>query len=243
MKAIFERAFLAGTIVASIAMTTSLAAGAESATAAAPAMDHSSMTRGHSMQGADVAPGTQHDPGIGMRHDGGMVMMEHHRQMMAKMHGGAPSLPGQDAFGAIAEIVAMLEADPATDWSKVDIEALRQHLIDMNEVTLNAAAVAKPIEGGLEISVTGSGRSLAAIQRMVPAHAAEIDGSKGWSAKVSPLGNGVLLTVTASDPKEVQHIRALGFAGIMTSGSHHQAHHLAMAKGEPIHAAGAGHAH
>src|SRR5690242_19069721 len=102
----------------------------------------------------------------------------------------------------------------------------------MNEVTLNAAAVAKPIEGGLEISVTGSGRTLAAIQRMVPAHAAVTDG-----------GNGVLLTVTASDPQDVQHIRALGFAGIMTSGSHHQAHHLAMAKGEPIHAAGAEHAH
>src|SRR5207237_2968719 len=132
-----------------------------------------------------------------------------------------------------------LEADPATDWSKVDLEALRQHLIDMNEVTLNANAVAKPIEGGVEIRVTGAGRTLAAIRRMVPMHATEIDGSKGWSAKVSKLPDGVLLAVTATDVKEVAHIRGLGFAGIMTSGSHHQAHHLAIAKGESMHAAGA----
>ena len=37
---------------------------------------------------------------------------------------------GHDAFGAIQEIVQILDADPNTDWSKVDLEALRQHLID-----------------------------------------------------------------------------------------------------------------
>ena len=30
---------------------------------------------------------------------------------------------GQIAFAAIQEIVAILEADPQTDWSKVDIDA------------------------------------------------------------------------------------------------------------------------
>jgi hypothetical protein len=35
--------------------------------------------------------------------------------------------------------------------------------------------------------------------------------------------------------KETRHIRGLGFAGLMVSGSHHQAHHLALAKGEPMH--------
>ncbi|MFX5914869.1 hypothetical protein ABTE45_18800, partial [Acinetobacter baumannii] len=49
-----------------------------------------------------------------------------------------PTQPGQSAFAAILEIVALLEADPATDWSKVNIEALRQHLIDMDNVTLRA---------------------------------------------------------------------------------------------------------
>ena len=43
------------------------------------------------------------------------------------LHGGeglVPIMPGPDAFGTIQEIVRMLEADPATDWSKVNIGAL-----------------------------------------------------------------------------------------------------------------------
>src|SRR6266571_8018236 len=136
----------------------------------------------------------------------------------------------------------MLEADTKTDWSKVDLEALRQHLIDMNDVTLHADVVAKPVDGGLEMAVTGSGRTLAAIQRMVPAHATEINGRNGWTATTAMLDKGVLLRVTASNPKEVSHIRGLGFIGILASGSHHQAHHLAMAKGEFAHGGQAEHA-
>jgi hypothetical protein len=171
------------------------------------------------------------------------MMQRHHRDgrvPMASCPGmqagmAVPTMPGQDAFGAIQEIVRVLEADPKTDWSKVDLEALRQHLIDMNEVTLKADVAAKPINGGLEIAVTGSDRALAAIQRMVPAHAREINGLNGWSATTAPLSNGILLTVTAADPEEVQHIRGLGFTGLLVSGSHHQPHHLAMAKGEFMH--------
>jgi hypothetical protein len=44
---------------------------------------------------------------------------------------------GRDRSGGYW-IVQILDADPKTDWSKVDFEALRQHLIDMNEVTLKA---------------------------------------------------------------------------------------------------------
>ena len=166
-------------------------------------------------------------------------MMRQHQGMMpmgdhAGMHGAAttPTMPGQDAFGAIQEVVGILDADPKTDWSKVDLEALRQHLIDMNEVTLKADAAAKQIDGGLEIAVTGSGRTLVAIQRMIPAYAQTVNGLNGWTAKAATLPNGELLTVTATDPKEVQHIRGLGFIGLLASGSHHQPHHLAMAKGE-----------
>ena len=178
-----------------------------------------------------------HDPSQmpGMMQQHGAEMMDMHAKHAAQMHGANLAMPGQDAFGAIQEIVARLDADPNTVWSKVNLEALRQHLIDMNEVTLNANAVAKPIDGGLEIAVTGSGRTLAAIQSMVPIHAQEINGLNGWSAKTEPVTNGVLLIVTAKDPKEVQHIRGLGFIGILVSGSHHQPHHLAMAKGEFSH--------
>jgi hypothetical protein len=164
-------------------------------------------------------------------------MIEHsmHGQGAGQTGMSGPTMPGQDAFGAVQEIVRILEADPKTDWSKIDLEALRQHLIDMNEVTLKADAAAKPIDGGLEIAVTGTGRTLAGIQRMVPAHAQELNQLNGWNAKTEPLPNGVLLTVTSGDPKEVQHIRGLGFIGLLVSGAHHQPHHLAMAKGEFSH--------
>jgi hypothetical protein len=160
-------------------------------------------------------------------------MMQMHGQAEAKM----PMTSGQDAFGAIQEIVHLLEADPNTDWSKVNLEALRQHLIDMSEVTLNADATAKPIDSGFEATVTGKGRTVEAIQRMVPAHAQEIARThlNGWTAKTEQLPNGVVLTVTSDDPKQVQHLRGLGFIGFMVSGSHHQAHHLAIARGELVH--------
>jgi hypothetical protein len=149
--------------------------------------------------------------------------------------GIVPKEPGQDAFGTIQEIVQILDADPKTDWSKVNLEALRQHLVDMNEVTLKAEANPKEIDGGLEIAVTGSGRTLTAIQHMVPAWAQTMNGHLGWSTKAVELPNGELLTVTATSAREVQHIRGLGFIGLLVSGSHHQPHHLMMAKGEFSH--------
>jgi hypothetical protein len=111
---------------------------------------------------------------------------------------------------------------------------LRQHLIDMNEVTMRADAQKEPIENGLRIKVTGGGRTLEAIQRMIPAHAQDINGLYGWTVQAQAISNGEELTVTASNPSDVQKIRALGFMGIMVQGTH-QMHHLAMAKGEPLH--------
>jgi hypothetical protein len=166
-----------------------------------------------------------------MHHPGMTMPMDGHAGMPAT----TPTMPGQDAFGAIQEIVHILEADPKTDWSKVDLEALRQHLIDMNEITLKADETAKQIDDGLGIAVTGSGRTLVAIQRMVPAWAETMNGYKRWATKVAALPNGVELTVTAGDRKEVQHIRGLGFIGLLASGAHHQPHHLAMATGNFTH--------
>jgi hypothetical protein len=172
------------------------------------------------------------------------MMQRHHQQMMqmtdhnSQRKENMPGQPGQEAFGTIQEIVNILESDPNTDWSKANLDMLRQHLIDMNEVTLNAHAVTKTIDGGFEATVTGSGRTVEAIQRMVPAHANQIDQTclNGWSAKSMPLPNGVVLTVTSANPEELQHLRGLGFIGFMVTGSHHRVHHLSMARGEPIHA-------
>ncbi|HEY5732853.1 MAG TPA: hypothetical protein VIS50_03870, partial [Methyloceanibacter sp.] len=129
------------------------------------------------------------------------------------------------------EVVRLLEADPATNWSKVDIGALREHLIDMNEVTLDAATDEKPLDNGIQILVTGEGRTSDAIKRMVPAHAHTLSAT-GWNAKTEDLPNGVKLVVTSDDPSQVTKLKALGFMGIMVQGSHHQMHHLMMAKGE-----------
>jgi hypothetical protein len=159
-----------------------------------------------------------------------------HQGMHGQQSGaaGAPTMPGQDAFGTIQEIVQILESDPSTDWSKVNITALREHLIDMNEVTLHAAADVRATDNGIAISVTGAGRTRDAILRMVPAHVREL-ASGGWNAKTAELPNGVTLTVTANQAMPLAKLKALGFIGIMVQGGHHQPHHLMMAKGEFTH--------
>ncbi len=189
-------------------------------------------TGGHDQSGTGGAMPSMMQP------HGSMTMDMHamHAMHAWQMESAIPVSSGQDAFGAIQEIVARLEADPATDWSKVNLEALRQHLVDMNEVTLRADAAATPVAGGVAIAITGTGRTLAAIQRMVPAHAQEIDGLNHWRATTAALANGISLTVTSDDPKEVQKIRGLGFIGILVTGSHHKPHHLAIARGEFPHA-------
>lgn len=144
---------------------------------------------------------------------------------------GLPIMPGQDAFGAIQEIVRILESDTKTDWTKVNIGALREHLIDMNEVTLHAAASQRFVDNGIEITVTGEGRTLVAIKRMVPAHVNELH-EIGWNAKSDDLPNGVKLTVFASEAHPLTKLKALGFMGMMVQGGHHQPHHLMMAIGQ-----------
>src|SRR5271166_2493744 len=64
----------------------------------------------------------------------------HGQHMMNGMQpgGAVATQPGQAAFAAIQEIVQILVDDPKTDWSRVNIDALRQHLIDMNNMTLAA---------------------------------------------------------------------------------------------------------
>jgi hypothetical protein len=153
--------------------------------------------------------------------------------MMGQFGGmaGQPTMSGQAAFGAIQEVVRILEADPSTDWSKVNIAALRQHLIDMDEVTLRALVDERALDNGIEVTVTGEGRTLEAIKRMIPAHASELD-RLGWNARTEDLPNGVKLAVTSTDPKDAAKLNALGFMGIMVAGGHHQSHHLMMAKGE-----------
>jgi hypothetical protein len=143
--------------------------------------------------------------------------------------------PARARSRRLRKIVALLEADPNTDWSKVDIAALREHLVDMNELILNAVAEEEPIPGGLRITVTGEGRTLRAIRSMVPAHAVELAKIEGWQVEAVARDSGAMLSVTSADPEQEARIRGLGFFGLMATGAHHQAHHWAIATGQPMH--------
>lgn len=145
--------------------------------------------------------------------------------------GAVPTKPGQSAFAAIQEIVEILQADPRTDWSKVDIEALRQHLIDMNNVTLAARVASKPIDGGMRFVVTGNGDVRDSIRRMTSAHAATMDGVGSWNFRAQETDGGAIFEVRVP-PQDLVKLKALGFIGVMSLGMHHQEHHLMIARGQ-----------
>jgi len=141
-----------------------------------------------------------------------------------------PTQPGQGAFAAIQEIVEILESDPGTDWSKVNLGELRNHLVDMSNVTLSAIVAEKPVDGGLQFSVAGTGPVADSIRRMVTAHAATMNGVEGWTFKAANTKDGAILTVLVP-ARDIAKLRALGFFGVMTRGMHHQEHHLMLARG------------
>ena len=140
---------------------------------------------------------------------------------------------GQSAFAAIQEITAALMADPATDWTKVDIEALRQHLIVMDNVTLRADVASEEIDGGARVMVTSADPAvMASIRAMVMAHVATMNGVEGWDMQAEEVDGGAVMIVTGPD---TARIRGIGFIGLMTVGMHHQAHHLALASSQNPH--------
>lgn len=142
------------------------------------------------------------------------------------------SQPGQSAFGAIQEVVERLEADPNTDWSHVSIDALREHLIDMDEVTLHASIQVQPFAGGMRYSVSGEGRTRDAIQRMVIGHAQSMGDATHWTMTAQSAPAGAVVTVIAKQPSDLPRIRALGLLGMMSDGAHHQVHHWLLATGQ-----------
>jgi hypothetical protein len=157
-----------------------------------------------------------------------------HSAMHQQGHDGLKA-PGQAAFGAITEVVTRLEADPKTDWTKVDIARLRDHLVDMDEVFMRAQSQLADTSSGVRITVTGTGTTLAAIQRMVPAHARMMDGQRGWQSRTQQVDNGIQWQIDTPSQEERIKIRALGFFGLLTLGGHHAPHHWAMARGASLH--------
>lgn len=147
----------------------------------------------------------------------------------------APEQAGQAIFGALSEIINDLRADPATDWERVNIAALRTHLLDMDALMTATHARMEPVEGGAVFFITGSPGGLAAAGRMVPPHIAMLNVEAGWDA-VFIDGEGALrLRVTSAMPGDAAQIRGLGFYGVMALGEHHGPHHMMMATGRAGH--------
>ena len=169
----------------------------------------------------------------------GVGAQEHQHQPGASHSGQQQSAAlqqsGQATFAAIQEAVGKLEADPRTDWSKVSVERLRRHLVDMENVMTLAAVEAKPVDGGARFIVTGAGPGVGSIQRMIAGHSVTMDGSDSWKYTPTKTAQGGILEVTSTNAADVAKIRALGFAGLMARGNHHQAHHYGMLTGNMNH--------
>ena len=162
----------------------------------------------------------------------GFAQSGHDQSMDHNAHMGAAQTPlevGQSAFAAIAEIVSILRADSATDWENVDIASLRAHLVDMDAVTLRAEVVAGSVEGGAQFDITSSDAQVTgSIRRMTLAHGQVMSGAEGLAMQSHEIPGGARMVVTGPD---AAMIRGLGFFGVMTLGIHHQAHHIALARG------------
>ena len=140
--------------------------------------------------------------------------------------------PGNDAFAALQEATEKLVADPKTDWSRVNLESLRQHLVDMQNFTFNVEVSAqKPIDGGVEFTVKPTTPGAAAsLDRLFNAHPAILKQESGWDMTVTKLdGGGYTARVISAKPDDAVKIRGLGYIGIVALGKHHQAHHWQMA--------------
>lgn len=142
---------------------------------------------------------------------------------------------GQAAFTEIERIIAKLEADPSTDWSKVNIAGLRLHLIDMDNVVMRADVKTQKTDSGAIYTVTSDDPAVvSSIQAMTDAHGMMVSG-QGYDWETTMLANGAEVSITSDDAGMITKIQALGFVGLLVAGGHHNFHHEMMASGNNPH--------
>lgn len=135
--------------------------------------------------------------------------------------------PGNDVFGTIREVVQKLEANPDTDWSQVDLEALRQHLLDMEAFADDVVVLSQQeINNGTKITVRGtSERAGRAFKRLFGMHPAMLKQETGWVMKATQNDEQWVIPCASEKPSEVAKIRGLGYIWLLAEGGHHQTHH------------------
>lgn len=147
------------------------------------------------------------------------------------------SEPGNAIFGTIQEVIRHLEQDPDTDWSKVDLEGLRQHLLDMRDIAENVEVVdQREIDNGVTLVIAPlTSRADEALERVLAAHPEQLRRETGWQMLVGRQGDQFRVTITSDDPEDTAMINGLGYIGLMAMGDHHQPHHWSMGSGKNPH--------
>ena len=144
---------------------------------------------------------------------------------------------GNAIFGTLQETIKMLDANPETDWEKVDLEGLRQHLIDMENFTSGVDVLSnEKIAKGSKIVIRAKSKvAHDSLSRALKAHPSMMQSETGWTMGVEQNKERFTLTIETQKPEEITRLRALGYIGVMALGDHHQVHHWLMASGSNPH--------
>ncbi len=147
-----------------------------------------------------------------------------------------PQESGQAIFGALSEVNKLIEENEMINWATVDIDALWEHLQDMNALMTGVNVDKVSLANGLKMRISGTGAAKKAMDNMLPAHSTFLKGVRpDWNINLSSDGSDYVLVVTSAIASEIQRIKALGFSGFMVQDDHHAAHHLSLALGEEVH--------
>ena len=174
------------------------------------------------------------------RHKGGMHIDGMHEEgstaNFTSSNNEMLTYPGNMIFGTVQEAVNRLLASPDTDWKKVDVEGLRQHLLDMKNFSENVLVLSKQnISNGLEVTIKVEPNALSSLERVLSAHPAQLYQESGWTMEVVQLEDEFTLTITTEVLDEVEKLRGLGYFGLMVYGNHHVSHHWMMIQGIDAH--------
>ena len=118
--------------------------------------------------------------------------------------------------------MALLRDDPESDWEQIDIDALRAHLVGMDNVTVT-------------FELTGDTTIARSVQRMVLAHSPMLQQATSWSVMAEKRPDGATMQVQLTSNDKMYQITGLGFFGLMTIGAHHQQHHFMIVMGHSQH--------